>query len=407
MREIHVVADADWPYQPGGEVAHAVAALDRLAEAGHDVVTNEDRTILSFLSADDTEMLLTDPRFSAGVAMAVLRLSGVHEGPLYELWSQLMFGKDGEDHRRLRQSVARRLTPRAVEAMRDQVEGFSAELLDGWAPGATVDVWPSYAVPLPARTACALVGIPDHDALQVAEWALALVRAFGFMSPEQFELADQAAVAFTSYLDELMDRRPPATDGVLAILAGDDAPPLSRDEGRALVANLVFGGLDAVAKSITTGLLNLLGHPDQWAVLCEDPAGRAPGAVAELLRFSPPAMGVPRLTTEPAVCRGVDVPAWQLVIASLRGSCRDARQVERPDELDVGRPVGKQYAFGAGPHYCIGASLARLTLEVAFTDLATRFPDVALADPGSDVPWTNDPFTGVVSLPVQVPASPG
>jgi cytochrome P450 len=149
----YVLGADDNMLDPDPRVAQAL--MDRLRAQGHEVVTDDAGMVVWFSTTDDAEHLLTAPEFSAGVAMAMLHLSGVHEGPLYELWSDLMFGKDGDDHKRIRQSVARRFTPKAVGRLRPTVERISDELLSSWPPGSIVDVWESFAVPLPARSACA------------------------------------------------------------------------------------------------------------------------------------------------------------------------------------------------------------------------------------------------------------
>lgn len=126
------------------------------------MLTDPNGQVLWFLAADDAEELLTSPAIGSAVAMAVLALSGVHDSPLHDLWSVLMFGKDGQDHQRLRRTVNRRLTPKAVGALRPGAEADSAELLSTWPDEGTVDLWDAYAFPLVARTACRLVGVPGR-----------------------------------------------------------------------------------------------------------------------------------------------------------------------------------------------------------------------------------------------------
>jgi cytochrome P450 len=399
----HVLGADDNMLDPDPRVVQAL--MDRLRAQGHEVVTDDAGMIVWFLTTDDAEHLLTAPEFSSGVAMAMLHLSGVNDGPLHELWSDLIFGKDGDDHRRLRQSVARRLTPKAVDRLRPTIERTSDELLSSWAPGSVVDVWESFAVPLPARSACALVGIPDDDASRFAEWALQLVRAFGLLDPDAVGPTTTAAAELVAYLDELITSGLAPDGSILHALTADDSHGLTSGELRGLAGNLVFGGIDATAKAITTGLAHLLETPHAWTALTADPAGAAPGAVAELLRFYPPVAGTVRLPVKPATCRGTDVDAGQVVGVSFDPVCKDPHHVDRPDELDITRTPGKQYAFGAGPHYCLGANLARLVLETGFRDLAARYPTLRLARDPATAPWTQDPFRGIVELPVHVPES--
>ena len=186
----------------------------------------------------------------------------------------------------------------------------------------------------------------------------------------------------------------------------DDDVPLSASETRALAANLVFGGLESTAKAITSGIALLHDHREGWEALVADPATLAPTAAAETLRYFPPAPAVLRMATEDAECGGAQVPANTLAAASLDAVCRDPALFEDPDDFDVTRTPGRHFAFGAGPHYCLGANLALLAIEVAFATLATRHPRLELAAPSHSLPWVEDPFRGLVSLPVHLDPDP-
>ncbi len=375
--------------------------VNQLRSQGHAVVTDSNRTMLHFLTAEDAESLLTSRDFGAAVALAVLATSGVTEGPLHELWSDLMFGKDGEEHQRIRRAVSSRFTPRAIESIRPDVERFSEDLLSKCGTSEETDLWLAYAVPLPARAACALVGFPDDDATEVAALALRVVRAFGLMAQDAVADTTEAAAELVTYVQELIDSDRVIEGSILDGLLADAEHGLTGSETKALAANLVFGGLDATAKAITSGLLLLLlDHPDAWQALTSDPVAVAVTAAAETLRFFPPVANVARLATQDGECGGTPVPAFTLAAANLDAVCRDPELFDRPDEFDPHRQIGRQYAFGAGQHYCLGANLAKLVLEVAFRDLAARYPRMTLAADSSELPWTADPFRGPVSMPV-------
>jgi cytochrome P450 len=381
-------------------------AFDVSAEERHerklalsaDLLTDESGMIVGFGGEEDVEALLNDPRFGA-VAMATLEMSGVADGPLHDMWSLLMFGKDGTEHKRLRSAVARDFTPRAVERYRADIERFASTLADQIATRDVIDLWPAFALPLAARSACCVVGIPADESDRVAVWALDLVNAFFVMSPDRRTRAERAAVEFSAYLDELLaSRRVAREDDIASQLTAEEAQhDLTYEETRALIANLVFGGLEATAKVITTGLFNLL-NEQQWSNLADHPE-LANHAVAELLRFAPPT-GVARLAREDLVCRDVQLRSGQMAILDLEAACRDARRYPQPEMLDVSRDTGRQLAFGAGPHFCLGANLAKVVLETAFRTLATRFPTLHLASASDGVTWDYETFHGIVSLPV-------
>jgi len=374
---------------------------DRLRADGHEVLTDPAGGYLDFLTAEDTEHLLTSPDFRAAIAMALLGLSGVEAGPLHDLWSQLMFGKDDEDHQRIRRAVSARFTPKAVERLRPEVERCSDQLLSAVDPRATVDLWDAYAVPLPALGACALIGLPADDAGALAPLALRVVRAFGIMTdPKTVADTEQSAVDLMSSIESIISDGRVVPGSVLDDLLRDDSAGLSPFEIRALAANLLFGGLDATAKALTTAVLTMHAHPHAWQALVADPPGSAPVAVAECLRYTPPSPNIARLSTTDTEVRGTPLRAYQAALLNLDAVCRDPKLYDEPDDFDVHRPVGRQYAFGAGAHYCLGANLAKLVLTVALRDLAARFPRLTVAADPSDLPWTVDPFRGPVSLPV-------
>ncbi|MDP9335323.1 MAG: hypothetical protein M3Q30_18735, partial [Actinomycetota bacterium] len=302
----------------------AAERRERMLAQSADVLTDELGIIVGFSGEEDVEALLNDPRFGA-VAMATLQMSGVADGPLHDLWSLLMFGKDGGDHKRLRSVVAREFTPRAVEHYRGEIEQFASTLADQIATDRVADLWSAFALPLAARSACRVVGIPLDDSDRVAVWALDLVNAFFFMSTERRARAELAAVEFATHLDGLLSaKRVAPDDDVTSKLVADDAHhDLTYEEIRALVANLVFGGLEATAKAITTGVFHLL-NEKQWSELAGGPE-LAGHAVAELLRFAPPT-GVARFAREDLVCRDVQLRSGQMAILDLEGACRDARR---------------------------------------------------------------------------------
>ena len=128
-------------------------------------------------------------------------------------------------------------------------------------------------------------------------------------------------------------------------------------------------------------------------------------AVLETLRFTPPAQNVARLAGDDMVCQDVQLRAGQVASASIVAACRDPRRYAGPHEFDVARVAGKQLYFGAGAHYCLGASLAKLGLGIAFETLARRCPDLALAD-GGLIEWDYEGFAGVVHLDCTAVSAP-
>lgn len=395
MREPYVFPLAESPFST--EVP-PLERRRRVLEVGADVVTDEIGAVIDFMSEDDVEGVLNDPRF-ASVALPTLHLSGVDNGPLFDLWTNLMFAKNADDHRRIRGVVVREFAPKRVERLRAQLEQSANELCDGFPAAGPFDLWTVFAEPFAARVACVLVGIPVEDADTAARWAFDLARAFfPFMSPERRARAERSAVEILRYMDDLLEQRrdQPADDLVTMLTSSDATTDLTADEVLALAANMVFAGLEATAKALATGTYFLVGR-GQLAALA-DHQESIPSAVLELLRFSPPAQNVARFAPTDMVCQDVAISAGQVASANIVAACRDPRRYANPDELDITRPAGKQLAFGAGSHYCLGASLAKLAMEVAFATLASRFPTLKLAGDDGNVEWDYEGFAGVVHL---------
>ncbi|MGZ4739154.1 MAG: cytochrome P450 [Ilumatobacteraceae bacterium] len=400
MREPYVFPLSESPFSPD---VPPLERRQRVLAVGADVVTDELGLVVDFMSETDVDAVLNDPRFAA-VGMPTLALSGVHDGPLFDLWTALMFTKDAAEHHRIRAVVARDFAPKVVEEHRSDVQRIASALCDRLEGVDTTDLSRSFAVPLAARTACRVVGIPERDADRAAVWAFDLVRAFfPFMSAERRDRAQRAAVEFSAYVDDLLaEKRRTPTDDIATRLASDEvADVLSYEEARALTMNLVFGGLEATAKSIATGVYNLLTH-DKFAELAQH-GDRIPAAVLELLRFAPPAQSVARLAPVDLVCQDVALRGGQVASANLVAACRDPKRHLNPDTLDFDRESSKQLAFGAGTHYCLGANLAKLALAVAFESLLDRFPSMSIdSGAGGDVVWDYEGFAGVIALPVRL-----
>jgi cytochrome P450 len=310
-----------------------------------------------------------------------------------------MFAKDAEDHRRIRGVVAREFSPKRVDRFEPELRQIAEKLSGRITPGEQFDLWTTFAKPYAARVAGLLVGIPESDADRAGEWAFDLARAFfPFMSSDRVARAERSAVEILRYIDGLLElRRHDPADDLVSMLATDEvAALLPPDEIRALAANMIFAGLEATAKGVATGVHHLVTH-GQLARLANEP-DLVQAAVLEVLRFSPPAQNVARLAGEDMVCQDVQLTAGQVASANIVAACRDPKRYTNPDELDLTRPSTKQLYFGAGAHYCLGASLAKLAMGIAFDTLATRFPDLAVVEGDGHTEWDYEGFAGIVRL---------
>jgi cytochrome P450 len=357
------------------------------------------------LGHDAARQALSDPRISKDM-LAALEDNGdvVAEGLPGPEFSRHMLNVDPPDHTRLRRLVSRAFVPARVAALEPAVRDIANGLLDDLeeaGSGATVDLVHGYAHPLPFRVIGELLGIPPADRPDLHAWFQVLLTGWAGAPPAE---AVEASGKIVSYLRELVDtkRRSPAEDLVSVLLAvGEDV--LTTQEVLSSLFQLVVAGHDTTASLISNGVVALLDHPGQMQALLGD-LGQLPAAIDELIRFTAPVPHATfRVTAEPATIGGVGIPAHEQVLVCLSSANRDPGRFPAPDTLDIGRNNASHLGFGHGPHYCLGAPLARLEARVAFETLLGRHPNLRLAVDRDVLAWAHGDglvLRGLVSLPV-------
>jgi cytochrome P450 len=314
-----------------------------------------------------------------------------------------MLDRDPPDHTRLRRLVSKAFTPRAIQALRPRITELVDGMLDDMAERRRVDLVDALAFPLPFSVIAEMLGTPPADHERIRQLTGTVVRS---LEP----VADpELAAAILAADDELIQiavemiawkRANPAEDLLTALIhAEDDGDALSDDELVAQTLLLYIAGHETTVNLIAGGTLALLSHPGQLALLRGDPS-LVGNAVEELLRYDSPVQASRRITLEPVPVGGLTIPAGAFVMASLGSANRDER-FWGPDaaELNLRRENARQHvSFGAGPHHCLGASLARLEACIAFERLTARFPGLAL---DGDVVWNGRiNLRGPAHLPV-------
>jgi cytochrome P450 len=299
-----------------------------------------------------------------------------------------MLSADPPDHTRLRSLVSRAFTPTRIEALRPRIQELTDTLLDEMAGHDPADLIADFAFPLPITVICEMLGVPVEDRLRIRSM---FTRLFGsFPAPGSDEAVPQTVMELVHYFTALLGqkRSHPAPDVLSALIAACDGEErLSQQELLSTTFLLVLAGHETTVNLIANGTVALLRHPDQLAALRADPS-LVGSAVEEFLRYDGPVQHATfRFSAEPVEIGGVTVPAHQPVLILLAGANRDPERFAEPDRLDVGRADNHHLAFGHGIHYCLGAPLARLEGQIAFSSLLRRFPDLRLAVPDADIHW--------------------
>jgi cytochrome P450 len=291
--------------------------------------------------------------------------------------------RDDPDHNRLRKLLQRPFGPRPVEALRamvaERVDGSMAELAgrDG------MDVIGDFAYPLPVAVFNEMLGLPDEDAPQVRAWIAAVARMLDpVIDDEEHARCNVLMNEMYDYLDTQIEakRRAPADDVLTALVqAEEDGDRLTRDELVGQVVTLYVAGHEPTMSLIGNGLLALLSHPTQLALVRSRP-DLLPNAVNELLRYDGPNQFVRRIAVQSYTIDDTTIAPGDVIYAAVGAANRDPARWDDPDAVHVDRPDAAHHVqFGSGIHHCLGAHLARLQAEVALGALLFRLDDMALA----------------------------
>jgi cytochrome P450 len=311
-----------------------------------------------------------------------------------------MLDSDPPDHERLRRLVNKAFTSRRIEELRPRIEQLTTELLDAIGAGGEVDLLDTFAFPLPITVICELLGMPTRDRDDFRRWSNLLLTG----GPEH-EVVD-AERSMTAALVDLvaMKRAEPGADMLSALVQAHDADDrLSESELTAMAFLLLVAGHETTVNLIGNGVLALIDNPAQQAALRSD-MSLLPKAIEEMLRFQGPLRhATMRFTLAEVELGGVTVPEGELVMVALASANRDGDRFAGADAFDLSHDPGGHLAFGHGIHYCLGAPLARLEAEIAFTGLLNRFPRIELAVPRAELTWKpGNLLRGLEELPVRL-----
>ena len=321
----------------------------------------------------------------------------------------MMISMDNPEHQRRRSLVQRGFTPKRVAEHEERVLAICTEILDKVCERGECDfVW-DVAAPLPLLLIADLLGFPPSSYDDLLRWSDDLIRGTtGTPTPEVQLAAMEAGIAFREYqMQVIADRRANPTDDLISTLIHGDIDGSRLDDESVVQETLLIliGGDETTRHVITCGALALMEHPDQAAILRDDPDAML-GGVEELLRWVTPIKNMSRTVVRDLEFRGQQLHEEDQVILVYPAANRDPAVFPDPDRFDVRRPNNQHLAFGFGPHFCLGAALARLELKVMFGEVLRRLPDLALAG-SAELPWRASNFiTGPEAMPVTFTPTP-
>jgi cytochrome P450 len=328
--------------------------------------------------------------------------------PLLSLQRTWMMLRDGESHRSARRVFTRALSPERVAAAARYAGRVAAERAAALVAQGGGEFMNDVARHVPVRTICHLLAMPFADGLHCQELMDRVLLTFGLSgaSADTVRDANDATVALTDYFAAKIDAhlaRP--GDDVVSDMLRTDFESMSRDEWVANTILLFAAGHETTVNLLGNGCLALMRHPEQLRLLHHEPA-LAAGVVEETLRYDSPMQVVSRSAGTDTEVGGVSVAAGEHAALMLGAGNRDPRQFDRPDVFDIRRTAGAHLSFGGGPHFCLGAWLARSEAAAAFTVLAPVLGRATVLD--DELEWSpTTSHRGLRRLPLHMTGRQG
>ncbi|MFI0464412.1 cytochrome P450 [Saccharopolyspora sp. 5N102] len=332
---------------------------------------------------EDVKVVLTDSRFGCA---AVLDHDEPRTQPTKNQGGILTM--DPPEHTRLRKLVAKAFTQRRVEQLGPRVQEIADRFVDRVIEqGPPVDFVAGFARVFPITVVCELLGVPDERQAELRAWS------DGFMATDRFtpEQTEECMNLMAGYMAELIERRrAEPEDDLISVLiqARDQHDKLTEEEMVRLAVTLLVAGQETTSTQLANSAYALLTHPRELQWLLAD-LDRVPRAAEELMRYLPLGFvgGLPRYAKEDVELGGVTIRAGEPVVVDIRSANRDEAVFADGDRLDLSRVDNAHFGFGHGPHFCIGAQLARLMLQVGLRTLLARLPGLRFAGDEDDVVW--------------------
>jgi len=296
--------------------------------------------------------------------------------------SRNLLETEGKDHARLRRLLVKGFTTAQIANQREGIQALADRAMDELEVKGEMDLLEDFANPLTVHVIATLLGMPQEGHHLLRPWSAAIVKLYEKNTTEQDETAaETATIEFVRYLEELLAlRRASPQDDLISVLAQveDEGEVLKNDELISTCILLLNAGHESTVNTAGNGMLALLRHPNQLEQLKANPA-LASSAVDEILRYDPPLQYFHRYVLADTEFRGFSWKRGETIGLLYGAANRDPAAFENPDKFDIKRSPNKHLAFGKGRHFCLGAPLARLELEIIFNTLLARMPNIRLA----------------------------
>ncbi|WP_109477326.1 cytochrome P450 [Paraburkholderia sp. C35] len=333
------------------------------------------------------DALLPDRRMGKTYMPSVIVRYGesAREQPVFQALERTFLMMNPPAHTRLRALLMKAFNARQIETLRTIAEESTNSLIDAMHGKTEVDLVSEFAMPLPLQIICRLLDVPVEDGVRFGEAASLLVSAFDLapLSADALARANQAALDLEQYFRAVIAQRrvAPGHDIVSSLIQAEEGGErLSEDEIVSNVILLFVAGHETTSNMLGNALIALHRHPAQWERLRGD-LSLVSKAVAECARYDTAVQMVVRTAFDDIDVGGQTLPRGSIVFMLLGSANRDPERFDAPDTLDIGRePSGHLLTFGAGIHYCLGARLAMMELEIALHALLTRLPQLRLTN---------------------------
>ncbi|MFC1410027.1 cytochrome P450 [Streptacidiphilus sp. N1-12] len=348
--------------------------------------------------ADVKEVSVHPEVFSSTLNTAVIRFNPQIQQDGIDSQKLIMLNMDPPEHTRLRQIVQRGFTPRAINAMQEALRGRAERIVASALAEGRGDFVRDIACELPLQAIAELIGVPQQDRAKIFDWTNKMV---AYDDPElgvSQETGMESAIELMMYAMGIAEERKgcPAHDIVTQLVNAEGQGNLSSDEFGFFVLLLAVAGNETTRNATSHGMHALLTNPEQWALYKEQ---RPRTAADEIVRWATPVMAFQRTATRDTELGGVKIAAGQRVGIFYSSANNDAEVFDRPERFDIFRDPNPHLGFGGGgPHFCLGANLARLELDLIFNAIADTVPDIRLTGEPRRLrsAWLN----GVKELPV-------